>query len=282
MYGRPAVISPGGEHFLAPAAKRALTPMYISINDVFPPYPFSLSSARDGTALGERWPRLDMRPSLSVARIRAAHAGLSKFAKLARSVTRSRTVLASQFSSHIPAIKDTNKQSNFAHVSHGGPRPFDRAGPLRFCLPVARVTTARARDTILRATTNRRPAQLYKYNQSLVLSGLVRQAGQKLERSGAGARDRAFKRATIPMRPGDSGAFRLVSPTDGQTSGDVIGSFGRAARRRHGRRGEKESVFYAGRRLAPVPGKRARGAPGKSMNEGSNGGGNKRENEPPG
>ena len=47
--------------------------------------------------------------------------GLSKFAKLARSVTRSRTVLVSQFSSHIPAVaKDTaNKQSsNFAHVSN--------------------------------------------------------------------------------------------------------------------------------------------------------------------
>lgn len=44
--------------------------------------------------------------------------GLSKFAKLARSVTRSRTVLASQFSSHIPAPKETVKQSNFAHVSY--------------------------------------------------------------------------------------------------------------------------------------------------------------------
>ena len=42
--------------------------------------------------------------------------GLSKFAKLARSVTRSRSVLVSQFSSHIPAIKDSGKQSNFAHV----------------------------------------------------------------------------------------------------------------------------------------------------------------------
>ena len=47
----------------------------------------------------------------------------SKFAKLARSVTRSRTVLVSQFSSHIPAATNTkevaaiNKQSNFAHVS---------------------------------------------------------------------------------------------------------------------------------------------------------------------
>lgn len=46
--------------------------------------------------------------------------GLSKFAKLARSVTRSRTVLVSQFSSHIPAatkeVAAINKQSNFAHV----------------------------------------------------------------------------------------------------------------------------------------------------------------------
>lgn len=38
--------------------------------------------------------------------------GLSKFAKLARSVTRSR-----QFSSHLPTIKDSAKQSNLAHVS---------------------------------------------------------------------------------------------------------------------------------------------------------------------
>ncbi|XP_057371371.1 potassium voltage-gated channel protein eag-like [Daphnia carinata] len=46
--------------------------------------------------------------------------GLSKFAKLARSVTRSRTVLVSQFSSHIPAatkeVAAINKQSNFAHM----------------------------------------------------------------------------------------------------------------------------------------------------------------------
>ncbi|XP_054262290.1 potassium voltage-gated channel protein eag isoform X2 [Macrosteles quadrilineatus] len=41
--------------------------------------------------------------------------GLSKFAKLARSVTRSRSVLVSQFSSHLP-IKDTAKQSHLAHV----------------------------------------------------------------------------------------------------------------------------------------------------------------------
>ncbi|KAK0158298.1 hypothetical protein PV328_009318 [Microctonus aethiopoides] len=46
--------------------------------------------------------------------------GLSKFAKLARSVTRSRSVLVSQFSSHIPAVKDTlpttTKQSHLAHM----------------------------------------------------------------------------------------------------------------------------------------------------------------------
>ena len=43
--------------------------------------------------------------------------GLSKFAKLARSVTRSRSVLVSQFSSHLPNLKDTAKQSHLAHVS---------------------------------------------------------------------------------------------------------------------------------------------------------------------
>ncbi|XP_034238294.1 potassium voltage-gated channel protein eag [Thrips palmi] len=42
--------------------------------------------------------------------------GLSKFAKLARSVTRSRSVLVSQFSSHLPNLKDTAKQSNLAHM----------------------------------------------------------------------------------------------------------------------------------------------------------------------
>ncbi|XP_017760899.1 PREDICTED: potassium voltage-gated channel protein eag isoform X2 [Eufriesea mexicana] len=47
--------------------------------------------------------------------------GLSKFAKLARSVTRSRSVLVSQFSSHLPALKDsalptTAKQSHLAHM----------------------------------------------------------------------------------------------------------------------------------------------------------------------
>ncbi|RLU20172.1 hypothetical protein DMN91_006779 [Ooceraea biroi] len=47
--------------------------------------------------------------------------GLSKFAKLARSVTRSRSVLVSQFSSHLPAVKDTAvpttaKQSHLGHM----------------------------------------------------------------------------------------------------------------------------------------------------------------------
>nr|XP_033342344.1 potassium voltage-gated channel protein eag isoform X9 [Megalopta genalis] len=47
--------------------------------------------------------------------------GLSKFAKLARTVTRSRSVLVSQFSSHLPALKDsalptTTKQSHLAHM----------------------------------------------------------------------------------------------------------------------------------------------------------------------
>ncbi|XP_076223487.1 potassium voltage-gated channel protein ether a go-go isoform X3 [Nomia melanderi] len=47
--------------------------------------------------------------------------GLSKFAKLARSVTRSRSVLVSQFSSHLPALKDsalptTAKQSHLTHL----------------------------------------------------------------------------------------------------------------------------------------------------------------------
>lgn len=44
--------------------------------------------------------------------------GLSKFARLARSVTRSRSVLAQQFSSHLPIIKsETSKQSSLGHVS---------------------------------------------------------------------------------------------------------------------------------------------------------------------
>nr|CAH7730496.1 unnamed protein product [Callosobruchus chinensis] len=42
--------------------------------------------------------------------------GLSKFAKLARSVTRSRSVLVSQFSSHLPNLKDTAKQSHLAQM----------------------------------------------------------------------------------------------------------------------------------------------------------------------
>lgn len=47
-----------------------------------------------------------------------ASKGLSKFARLARSVTRSRSVLAQQFSSHIPIIKaEPSKQSSLGHVS---------------------------------------------------------------------------------------------------------------------------------------------------------------------
>ncbi|CAG9836524.1 unnamed protein product [Diabrotica balteata] len=42
--------------------------------------------------------------------------GLSKFAKLARSVTRSRSVLVSQFSSHLPNLKDATKQSHLAQM----------------------------------------------------------------------------------------------------------------------------------------------------------------------
>ncbi|GFX36333.1 potassium voltage-gated channel protein eag [Trichonephila clavipes] len=45
--------------------------------------------------------------------------GLSKFARLARSVTRSRSVLVQQFSSHLPAIKaDPTKQSQIAHFEN--------------------------------------------------------------------------------------------------------------------------------------------------------------------
>lgn len=46
--------------------------------------------------------------------------GLSKFAKLARSVTRSR-----QFSAHLPTLKDPTKQSNLAHVSPLPSSPAD-------------------------------------------------------------------------------------------------------------------------------------------------------------
>ncbi|XP_071043422.1 potassium voltage-gated channel protein eag-like isoform X4 [Parasteatoda tepidariorum] len=43
--------------------------------------------------------------------------GLSKFARLARSVTKSRSVFVQQFSSHLPAIKaDSTKQSQIAHM----------------------------------------------------------------------------------------------------------------------------------------------------------------------
>lgn len=47
-----------------------------------------------------------------------ASKGLSKFARLARSVTRSRSVLAQQFSSHTPIIRtEPSKQSSLGHVS---------------------------------------------------------------------------------------------------------------------------------------------------------------------
>ncbi|XP_054721984.1 potassium voltage-gated channel protein eag-like [Uloborus diversus] len=47
----------------------------------------------------------------------AAKVGLSKFARLARSVTRSRSVLVQQFSSHMATNKpDTTKQSQLAHM----------------------------------------------------------------------------------------------------------------------------------------------------------------------
>ncbi|XP_067144386.1 potassium voltage-gated channel protein eag-like isoform X1 [Centruroides vittatus] len=46
-----------------------------------------------------------------------ASKGLSKFARLARSVTRSRSVLVQQFSIHLPAVKSDNvKQSQIAHM----------------------------------------------------------------------------------------------------------------------------------------------------------------------
>ncbi|XP_035218362.1 potassium voltage-gated channel protein eag-like [Stegodyphus dumicola] len=46
-----------------------------------------------------------------------ASKGLSKFARLARSVTRSRSVLVQQFSMHLPTIKSENtKQSQIAHM----------------------------------------------------------------------------------------------------------------------------------------------------------------------
>lgn len=53
--------------------------------------------------------------------------GLSKFAKLARSVTRSR-----QFSAHLPTLKDPTKQSNLAHVRP--PNPFIPADPFDYLL----------------------------------------------------------------------------------------------------------------------------------------------------
>lgn len=61
---------------------------------------------------------LPLHPNLT-AFCSPSQAGLSKFAKLARSVTRSRSVLVTQFSSHLPAMKDVAKQSNITHVSAG-------------------------------------------------------------------------------------------------------------------------------------------------------------------
>ncbi|XP_076315099.1 voltage-gated delayed rectifier potassium channel KCNH1-like [Tachypleus tridentatus] len=47
-----------------------------------------------------------------------ANKGLSKFARLARTVTRSRSVFVQQSSSHSPLTKSSNaKQSQIAHVS---------------------------------------------------------------------------------------------------------------------------------------------------------------------
>jgi hypothetical protein len=66
----------------------------------------------------------DLKLLFSLFSLLAQTQGLSKFAKLARSVTRSR-----QFSSHLPTIKDTTKQSNLAHVSAVHRRPninYDR------------------------------------------------------------------------------------------------------------------------------------------------------------
>lgn len=45
-----------------------------------------------------------------------AQKGLSKFARLARSVTRSRSVLAQQFSSHLPIIKTETTSSKQYHL----------------------------------------------------------------------------------------------------------------------------------------------------------------------
>jgi potassium voltage-gated channel Eag-related subfamily H protein len=55
----------------------------------------------------------------------ATKTGMSKFARLARSVTRSRSVLAHQFSSHLPAMKAdimTMKNSTIGQVSVRGMR----------------------------------------------------------------------------------------------------------------------------------------------------------------
>lgn len=54
---------------------------------------------------------------VSFFRCPASKVGLSKFARLARSVTRSRSALVQQFSSHLPVSKETTKQSNLSYVS---------------------------------------------------------------------------------------------------------------------------------------------------------------------
>ncbi|GFX39832.1 potassium voltage-gated channel protein eag [Trichonephila clavipes] len=56
-----------------------------------------------------------------------ASKGLSKFARLARSVTRSRSVLVQQFSMHLPIKTENTKQSQIAHrPGSGHPRQSSR------------------------------------------------------------------------------------------------------------------------------------------------------------
>ncbi|XP_069971816.1 potassium voltage-gated channel protein eag isoform X6 [Penaeus vannamei] len=78
-----------------------------------------LCTFRDITALKQPIEAEDSRASDSTESSggrQPTKTGLSKFAKLARSVTRSRSVLVTQFSSHLPAMKDVSKQSNIAHM----------------------------------------------------------------------------------------------------------------------------------------------------------------------
>ncbi|MPC21335.1 Potassium voltage-gated channel protein eag [Portunus trituberculatus] len=60
--------------------------------------------------------------SLECTALTSLTSGLSKFAKLARSVTRSRSVLVTQFSSHLPVMKDVAKQSNITHYRQEAPK----------------------------------------------------------------------------------------------------------------------------------------------------------------